>query len=211
MMPLHLYSGQSRAGQRIGLLGGSFNPAHAGHRAVSLFALKRLGLDQVWWLISPQNPLKSLKDMAGPVLRLRGAQQIADHHAIVVTDIEQQLGTVYTIDTIRALQKRFPATHFVWLMGADNMQQIPRWQSWSDIFTAVPVAVFRRPAYAVGRRLGKAAQRFDKGWMPVCRSRQLADTMAPAWLVLDNPLNGLSATVLRRKKRQRIKTLTKKE
>jgi len=194
----HLNSGPSFAGRRIGLLGGSFNPAHEGHVAVSRFALKRLGLDQVWWLVSPQNPLKSAHGMAPLSERLLAARRRAGHARIVVTDIERELGTLYTADTLRALKRRFPRTHFVWLMGADNLAQLPKWHKWTHIFEAVPVAVFRRPAYAAGRKRGKAAQRFDGAWMPVCRSGRLALSKAPAWLVLDNRLDPLSSTQVRK-------------
>ena len=192
------HSGRSCAGLRIGLLGGSFNPAHAGHRSVSLYALKRLGLDQIWWLVSPQNPLKSPKDMAPFEERFQQAQQMAAHPRILVTDIEVQWGKVYTAETLKLLRKRFPKTQFVWLMGADNLCQIHLWRRWPEIFASVPVAVFQRPAYAAGRKRGKAALRFDKSWIPVHQGHKLAHAKPPVWLLLDNPLNSLSATELRR-------------
>lgn len=207
MMHITPHSGSSVAGQRIGLLGGSFNPAHQGHRSVSLFALKRLKLDQIWWLVSPQNPLKSKQGMASLADRLRNARKTAAHPRIHVTDLESQLGTFYTIDTLKALRQRFPTTDFVWLMGADNLQQIPKWRSWQDIFMSVPVAVFRRPAYAAGRRLGKAVLRFDRFWRSVRQGHQLAGSKPPAWLVLDNVLNGMSATQVRQS-RQGLTSLT---
>lgn len=193
----HPLSGHAFAGLRVGLLGGSFNPAHEGHRAISLYALKRLKLDQVWWLVSPQNPLKPSKGMAPLAARRRQAEQEASHNRILVTAIEACLGTHYTVDTLQALRKRFPRTQFVWLMGADNMRQIDQWRRWPQIFQHVPVAVFRRPAYAVGRKLGKAAVRFDRAWHPVKRGRSLASQTQPAWLILDNSLNKLSATAIR--------------
>lgn len=199
-MTVHLRSGPSLAGRRIGLLGGSFNPTHEGHRSVSLHALKQLGLDQIWWLVSPQNPLKSSRGMAPMAERLRTAKSVARHPKIVVTDIETRLGTRYTFDTLRALRRRFPRTRFVWLMGADNLGQIPAWHKGLGIFDLVPVAVFRRPAYAAGRRLGKAAQRFDHAWMPAKRGRLLASFCPPAWMVLNNKYNSLSATEIRRKR-----------
>jgi nicotinate-nucleotide adenylyltransferase len=183
---------------RIGLLGGSFNPAHAAHREISLYALKFLNLDQIWWLVSPQNPLKSTHDMAPLAMRIRNAQVIAHHPKIIVTGIEKKLGTLYTIDTLKALKRRFPRTHFIWLMGADNLQQIPYWKNGLDIFYQVPVAVFRRPHYAAGRRVGKAAQRFDRYWMGSKHAHSLLGMSAPAWLVMDNKRNGLSATAIRR-------------
>ena len=165
---------------------------------MSLFALKRLGLDQIWWLVSPQNPLKPVAGMAPLSKRLAMAQAEARHPHIIVTAIEAELGTLYTADTLKALQRRFPAVHFVWLMGADNMRQITRWRQWMDIFHTVPVAVFRRPAYAAGRGCGKAALRFDRAWLPASKGRTLAERQAPAWLMMDNPLNFVSATKIRK-------------
>lgn len=182
---------------RIGLLGGSFNPAHRGHLAISLHALRRLQLDQIWWLVSPQNPLKPEKGMALLSKRMTAARALATHPKILVMDLEAKLDTRYTVDTLCKLKQKFPHTRFVWLMGADNLKQIPRWKDWQDIFALVPIAVFRRPAYVVGRTLGKAAQRFRRSWMPASRAKSLAGQVAPAWLVLDNQLNSLSATGIR--------------
>lgn len=200
MLNPHLRSGPAFSGLRIGLLGGSFNPAHEGHRAISLFALKRLGLDQIWWLVSPQNPLKPECGMASLIERLKTARAVARSPRIIVTDLESRLGTRYAIDTLRALLRRFPRTHFVWLMGADNLDQISVWRKWPDIFHKVPVAVFRRPAYAAGRGSSKAAQRFDYAWLPASKGKNLAECKPPAWLVLDNRLNSLSATSIRQQR-----------
>jgi nicotinate-nucleotide adenylyltransferase len=200
MPDIHPRSGPSFAGKKVGVLGGSFNPAHEGHRAISLYALKQLGLDEVWWLVSPQNPLKPARGMLALGERLRRARGTARHPRIIVTDLETRLGTRYTVDTLRALCRRFPATHFVWLMGADNLRQIPTWRQGLDIFQLMPVAVFRRPTYAAGRRSGKAAQRFDRAWLPVRAARRLASARPPAWILLDNKYNPLSATEIRRRK-----------
>jgi nicotinate-nucleotide adenylyltransferase len=197
MTPSSLLSGHPVAGLRIGLLGGSFNPAHVGHLAMSLHALRRMQLDQIWWLVSPQNPLKSEKDMASLTTRLAKARAVVRHPKIRVMDLESKLGTRYTVDTLRHMKRRFPSAHFVWLMGADNMEQITRWKEWPEIFALVPVAVFRRPAYAAGRGLGKAAQRFSRSWMLSSHAKSLVRQPAPAWLVLDNPLNNTSATAIR--------------
>lgn len=193
----HTHAGPSFAGLRIGLLGGSFNPAHGGHLAMSLFALKRLGLDQVWWLVAPQNPLKSAAGMAPYKARLEKARALARHPQILVTDIEAQLGTRYTADTLAALCRRFPGTQFVWLMGADNLSQIPRWRRWPEIFRQVPIAVFRR-AVAPGGHNNKAAARFAAFRLPPSIGKKLAFTPPPAWTVLDNPLNLTSATAIRK-------------
>ncbi|MBT4905881.1 MAG: nicotinate-nicotinamide nucleotide adenylyltransferase, partial [Rhodospirillaceae bacterium] len=129
-------------GRRIGLLGGSFNPAHDGHRHISQLALARLGLDEVWWLVSPQNPLKSEAGMAPFESRLESADRIACDRRIRVSALEAELGTRYTADTLKALQNRYPAARFVWLMGADNLVQISRWRAWTQIFKTIPIAVF---------------------------------------------------------------------
>jgi nicotinate-nucleotide adenylyltransferase len=185
-------SGPSYAKKRIGLLGGSFNPAHEGHLAMALHALKRLSLDEVWWLVSPQNPLKPVAGMAPFEKRLADTKKLAKHPRFVVTAIEVRLGTRYTVDTLRALKRHFPATQFVWLMGADNLGQMPRWRQWQKIFAMVPVAVFRRPGYALH---GKVVERFAR--YRVRNVRGLAAMKPPAWLVLDNRLNLLSGTEIR--------------
>jgi nicotinate-nucleotide adenylyltransferase len=199
MLNPHPRSGSSFSRMCIGLLGGSFNPAHEGHLAMSLYALKRLGLDQIWWLVSPQNPLKAAHDMAPFTARLEQARATAHHPKILVTDIEAQFGTRYTADTLRALHRRFPSTRFVWLMGADNFAQIPRWKNWAHIFAQMPVAVFRRPGYDAAIK-GKAAMRFAKARHSFRQGKKLALMPPPAWLVLDNRLNLLSATALRRQR-----------
>ena len=148
--------------RRIGLLGGSFNPAHRGHLHLSLTALKCLDLDEVWWLVSPQNPLKPVAGMAPFADRLEQARQIAaGHNRIRVTDLENRLGgSHYTADTLRILRRRFPRLRFVWLMGGDNLAQIPHWERWTEIFRTVPIAVFDRPSYSLKALAGRAAQAF---------------------------------------------------
>ncbi len=183
-------------GLRIGLLGGSFNPAHAGHIHASALALKTLHLDYVWWLVSPQNPLKSEHGMAEFSQRLAAARKFARHPRIVVTEIEAELGTRFTIDTLAALKHRFPSLRFVWLMGSDNLIQLPRWRRWQGIFNAVPIAVIARPGTALRARTSKAAIRFkDRQFGPDSR---LPYTRAPAWAVLDLvKRNPSSATAIR--------------
>lgn len=194
----HKFSGPQYAGLRIGLLGGSFNPAHAGHRHISVYALNALGLDQVWWLVSPQNPLKSAAEMGSLAERLDWARVAARHPRIRVTDLECGLGTRYTADTLGELARRFPRTRFVWLMGADNLRQIPRWQRWQRIFRTVPIAVFSRPTYSLSALGGVAAQRFARRRVPDLRARSLTDAKPPAWAFLRNPLHPASATAIRR-------------
>jgi nicotinate-nucleotide adenylyltransferase len=132
--------------------------------------------------------------------RLQAAHTLAKHSKIIVTDIESQFGTRYTVDILRELRRRFPQTRFIWLMGADNLRQFPRWRDWADIFRLVPVAVFRRPAYAAGRGLGKVAQRFNRNLKPARQSKILKRLKPPAWIIMDNPLNNLSATGIRKER-----------
>lgn len=183
--------------RRIGLLGGSFNPAHDGHRYISLEAIKRLSLDQVWWLVSPQNPLKGTTDMAPFRQRLRFARMAAQHPRIIVTDVEQQLGTVYTVDTLRRLLPRFPACRFVWLMGADNLVQIASWKGWQEIFVSVPIAVFARPPYSSPALVGKAARVFASARLSEARAKQVATMRPPAWVYLHTRPHPGSATRIR--------------
>jgi nicotinate-nucleotide adenylyltransferase len=182
--------------RRIGLLGGSFNPAHDGHRHLSLEALKRLGLDEIWWLVAPQNPLKPVAGMAPLDDRLRQAQAVARHPYIRVIDVETPLGTRYTADTLAALGARFPHARFVWLMGADNLVQIPRWKEWQRIFRQLPIAVFARPTYCRRALAGKAAQRFARARIDG-KERLLADRSPPAWCFVPMKLDPHSATAIR--------------
>jgi len=146
-------------GLRIGLFGGSFNPAHAGHRYVADTALRRLKLDYVWFLVSPQNPLKPAHGMMALEQRLQSARNFAaGNRRLIVTDIEQTIASRYTNDTIRVLKARFPEVHFVWLMGSDNLEQFHRWQRWQDILATVPVAVVLRPGYTLAPLKAKALQ-----------------------------------------------------
>jgi|SRR5690606_19039380 nicotinate-nucleotide adenylyltransferase len=186
-----------RAGLRIGLLGGSFNPAHEGHYHISLEALRRLGLDEVWWLVSPQNPLKEGQDMAPLATRMAEARRLARHPRLRVTDLEVRLGTRYTADTLRAIRRRFPRQHFVWLMGADNLKQIPAWRNWPYIFDALPVAIFARPTYSLSALAGKAARRYHRVRRPERAARRIPGSKPPAWVFLHIRLMPISATALR--------------
>jgi len=186
-----------KSGLKIGLLGGSFNPAHDGHFRISLEALRRLGLDEVWWLVSPQNPLKAEAGMAPFAERFAGARQAARHPRLRVTDIEARLGTRYTADTLRALRRRFPHVKFVWLMGADNLSQIPAWRAWSYIFNTLPVAIFARPTYSLRALAGKAARRYSRVRRPERAARRLPGNAPPAWVFFHSRLMPISATALR--------------
>ncbi|MEX2296315.1 MAG: nicotinate-nucleotide adenylyltransferase [Dongiaceae bacterium] len=185
----------------MGILGGSFNPAHEGHREISLWALDRLGLDKIWWMVSPQNPLKPVAGMAPFKERLALARAAARHPKIEVTDIERRLGSRYTAETLPALVERYPEHRFVWLMGADNLIQIDRWQDWQRIFNTLPVAVFSRPSYSMRALAGKAARRFAKARLPGPRARELAETEPPSWVFIHGPANRQSASEIRARTR----------
>jgi nicotinate-nucleotide adenylyltransferase len=183
------------AGMRIGILGGSFNPPHRGHIYASELALRQLALDSVWWLVSPQNPLKPLRGMANFLERIGAAKRFVHHRRILVSDIEAQFGTRFTVDTLRALTRRFPQAHFVWIMGSDNLVQLPRWRSWQRIFTLAPIAVVARPGSTASARKSLAARRFAFA----CRkpSRRFAEILPPAWTILEGPRDAASATAIR--------------
>jgi len=186
-----------RRGRRIGLLGGSFNPAHDGHVEISRLAKRFLNLDEVWWLVSPQNPLKAATGMASLSERVKAAEALTTREHIRVTDIEAGLGTRYTADTVKALSTIYPGARFVWLMGADNLLQIHRWHGWRSIFRMVPVAVFARPTYALKAERTIAARRFARFRVQQHRAGNLADRKAPAWVLFTEPHNPMSATKLR--------------
>ena len=181
---------------RVGLLGGSFNPAHEGHRYISLEAQKRLELDQVWWLVSPQNPLKARFGMAPLAERLARARAVAHHPRIKVLDLEARLGTRYTIDTLRRLVL-WPGHRFVWLMGADNLVQLPRWRQWRAIFATCPVAVFERHPYSHHALAGPAARGFADARLSEPRAAELPATDPPAWVFVRLRPHPASATAIR--------------
>jgi nicotinate-nucleotide adenylyltransferase len=178
-------------------LGGSFNPAHEGHRHVSDEALRRLGLDQVWWLVSPQNPLKPKDGMAPFAKRLAAARALATDRRVKVLDLEARLGTRYTVDTVAALARLYPRTRFVWIMGADNLRQIRHWRRWRDIFYRLPVAVMDRPTYARGALSELAAQSLRRRRIAPRDARRLAERAPPAWTFLPIRLDAHSASDIR--------------
>jgi nicotinate-nucleotide adenylyltransferase len=193
----------SSIGLRIGLLGGSFNPAHAAHREISLTALHRLKLDQVWWLVSPQNPLKSARGMAPLDRRLVQAQAVAAHPHIRVTALETRLGTQYTADTLAALRRHYPLARFVWLMGADNLAQFHRWQDWQGIARAMPIAVLDRPGFNLTAQQSPAGQWLSRRRVARYDAAALPGKATPAFLLLKSKLNPLSATAIRQKTKAR--------
>ena len=182
---------------RIGLLGGSFNPAHDGHRHVAEMARARLGLDQVWLLVSPGNVLKPRAGMTDFPTRLAGAARIADGRGIVASGIEAAWGTRYSIDTIRALRRRFPRARFVWLMGADILAQLPRWRRWRDFARAVPILVLPRPSYNARALAGPAARRLRGARRGAREAAVLALASPPAWVFLPAPQHHASASAIR--------------
>jgi nicotinate-nucleotide adenylyltransferase len=189
--------GPVAAGLRIGLLGGSFNPAHEGHLHISDVALKKLGLDYVWWLVAPQNPLKPSIGMAPLQNRLAYAAALFERHPrILVMDIERELGTRYSIDTITKLQHRFPELDFVWLMGSDNLASFRRWKRWQDIIKRIPVAVVMRPGSTLAPLHAKPMQKLSGRR---CEHSCLATRELPCITVIDAPRNPLSATQIRSK------------
>lgn len=182
---------------RTGLLGGSFNPAHRGHRHISLAALDALGLDEIWWLVSPGNPLKVKQGMAPLRARLASARLAARGAPIRVTAIERALGTIYTADTLARLVRRFPKRRFIWLMGADNLAQFHRWRDWRKIAALVPIAVVTRPGYD-----GAALKAPAWGWLrrfvrPAAMARDWTMWRPPALVLLSLPPDPTSATALR--------------
>lgn len=184
-------------GMRVGLYGGSFNPAHEGHAHVAETARRRLGLQLVVWLVSPQNPLKASHDTAPLGARMASARAQADGPSMVVSDLESRLGVNYTVDALRLLKARYPLVRFVWIMGADGLAQFHRWRGWTQILQTVPTAVIARPSVSLRARLAPAARRFAHARIPLAASHRLADMSPPAWVFLDGPLNFQSSTRLR--------------
>jgi nicotinate-nucleotide adenylyltransferase len=193
------------------LLGGSFNPAHAGHRHISIEALKRLDLDEIWWLVAPQNPLKPAHGMAPFAKRLDAARRLARHPRIRVLDLEARLGTRYTVDTVTALQRTFPRTRFLFLMGADILAQIRHWKKWTDIFACLPIAVFARPAYCFRGLAELAARRYAHRRVAPEAARRLADLAPPVWAFMPTKLDDHSATEIRSRARPRAKARGRRE
>ena len=183
---------------RIGLLGGSFNPAHRGHRRISLAAIDALGLDEVWWLVSPGNPLKAnAKDMAPFAARLASARAMARRAPIRASDFEVRAGTRYTVDTLAKLIRRYPATRFIWLMGADTVAQFDQWKRWRDIARMVPIAVIARPGYDGAARAARAMGWLRRFVRPPNQANQWTEWSAPAITLLRLPPDPTSATHLR--------------
>jgi nicotinate-nucleotide adenylyltransferase len=184
----------ARKGMVVGLLGGSFDPAHGGHVHITREALKRMGLDRVWWLVSPGNPLKAV----GPAPladRMARARSLMRDPRVVVSDLEARLGTRFTAQTLKRLRAIYPGVRFVWLMGADNLGQFHRWERWEDILRMVPVGVLARPGWGVRGRMSKAARIY--GGKRVDRGEVLRVRDAPSWCFVNLPMDGSSSTAIR--------------
>lgn len=191
VLPIHA------PGMRIGLFGGTFDPAHAAHRAASLLAMKRIGLDRVWWLVTPGNPLKDTRGLAPLSARTIAARALADHPRIDVTDFEAQLGTRYTYQTISYLVRACPGVHFVWIMGADNLRAFHRWQRWRGIADLVPIAVVDRLGPSLYATASAAGQALASVRIPERAAKSLPERKPPVWIYLHGLKSPLSSTALR--------------
>jgi nicotinate-nucleotide adenylyltransferase len=188
----------ARRGEVIGLLGGSFDPAHQGHAHITREALKRFGLDRVWWLVSPGNPLKT-QGPAPLAQRMCRAKAMMRHPLVVVTDIEARLGTRYTAETLRALRRLYPGVRFVWLMGADNLAQFHLWQDWRQIAGSVPLGILARPGQRISARMSPTARVFARARVGAGASHLLARAEPPAWCFVNVPMVAQSSTEIRAK------------
>lgn len=186
-------------GMKVGLFGGSFNPAHDGHAHVAETAMRRLDLDRVVWLVSPQNPLKSNHETAPLADRMASARASAATvgPAMIVSDFETRAGVQWTVDTLRLLKARYPGVQFVWLMGSDNLASFHRWRGWTDIMHLMPVAVIARPGSQLDSRTAPAASRYARFRIPAARAGLLPSLQAPAWTCLTAPLNPRSSSAIR--------------
>jgi len=188
------------AKQRIGLFGGSFNPAHEGHRQVALYALKRLKLDWVWWLVSPQNPLKDPRETGDYAKRLAETRRLAHHPQFIVTDLERQIGSRTSAHTLRVL-RQFSDAHFVWIMGADSLANLHHWHQWQEIAANVDLAVLARPGYSIRALDSKAALRFHNQRISNDRPQILAAKRPPHWAFISMPLRKESSTAIRARRK----------
>jgi nicotinate-nucleotide adenylyltransferase len=184
-------------GLKIGLFGGSFNFAHEGHRAASLIALHRLGLDRIWWLVTPANPLKDARNLASVSERIAAACVVARHPRIEVTGVEAAIGARYTYQTLRYLKRRCRGVHFVWIMGADNLASLHRWQHWREIVNDVPIAIVDRPGSTLSATHSPAAVALLPYRRDASQGLIFATQKPPAVIFLHGPRSALSSTALR--------------
>ena len=185
-----------RSGMAVGLLGGSFDPPHLGHALITREALKRFGLDEIWWLVSPGNPLKP-KGPAPLHRRMEAARKVMQHPRVRVTDLETRLGTRYTAETLDALRQRYSGVRFVWLMGADNLASFHHWERWQDILATVPVGVLARPGQRISARTSPAAQQFRRHRLRGREAARLALSEPPAWCFVNVPMVDISSSDIR--------------
>jgi nicotinate-nucleotide adenylyltransferase len=190
----------SAPGLRIGLFGGSFNPAHDGHRLVALTALRRLALDRVWLLVTPGNPLKDVSGLPPTGERAAAANMLMHHPRVIATGVEERIGTRYTLDTLRWLTRRLPRVRFVWIMGADNLAGFHRWQGWREIARLMPIAVIDRPGATLRAISGPAGRALARWRIEETDGRLLADRAPPAWIFVHGKRSNLSSTALRRQR-----------
>lgn len=186
----------ARSGQVIGLLGGSFDPPHPGHMHITLQAMKRFRLDQVWWLVSPGNPLKK----HGPAdleRRLAACRALVDHPRVTITALESRLGTRYTAETLEALSAAYHGVNFVWLMGDDNLASFHRWERWPSIFASVPIGILARPDQGIWARTARSARLYRSARLPASRATLLGQSVPPTWCHVMIPKRAISSTQLR--------------
>jgi nicotinate-nucleotide adenylyltransferase len=193
---LHIVGPHVEAGQRVGLLGGSFDPPHEGHVHITRWALRALAIDRVWWLVSPGNPLKK-RGPADIARRMAACRALVRHPRVSVTDIEARLNVRYTADTLDALRRRYPRVRFVWLMGADNLSGFHRWERWDDILRRTPVGVMARPGEQLYAGLAPAARAFAERRLSAAEARTLGRRAPPCWTLLTGPMSAMSSTEIR--------------
>lgn len=186
----------AKPGPKVGLFGGSFNPAHAGHMLVAECGLRQVGLDEVWWLVSPGNPLKQSTDNYAE--RKQSVIDLGLPPQMKISEMEQDFGTRYTADMLARAHVKWPRHNFVWLMGADNLRQFPKWKNWRGIFDTLPIVVIGRPGEAVKARLSKAARLYANARVNEQSAHILPGACTPCWTYLTPPLNSLSSTAIRR-------------
>ncbi|MGL5139554.1 MAG: nicotinate-nucleotide adenylyltransferase [Beijerinckiaceae bacterium] len=184
-------------GLKIGLFGGSFNPPHDGHRLVTLLALRRLGLDAVWWIVTPGNPLKDVRQLAPLAERMAAARQLMPEPQVAITGFEAEIGTRYTLDTLRYLRRRCRGVRFVWVMGADNLAQFHRWQGWREIARLMPICVVDRPRATLKATASRAGQRLKAARFPEHLALAVPRARPPALVFIHGRRSPLSSTLLR--------------
>ena len=189
-------------GMRVGLYGGSFNPVHDGHIQVAQTALVRLGLDRVLWLVTPGNPLKATQTAADLAERMAGVRKVARGPSMIVSDLEAETGSSFSVDTIRILQARYPGVHFVWIMGGDSLANFHKWRGWVQIMHMVPVVVVSRPNNLMNARFSPTAKRFSPFRVDERGGLTIPGMKAPAWTYLKGPLHGHSSTAIRAQRKR---------